>query len=103
MFSWFLIPASNCRGLSCSTFVLTLIVLAQSSFAQSQPIVQRSLLATEPLLEIENRVMPAPLVEGTPQHQGLAEYYLAENRELAFRLQHVAKFTTAESRDLFRW
>lgn len=42
----------------------------------------RTAVPVEPLLEIEQRVLPKPLRQGPPSHATLADYYWAENPQL---------------------
>ncbi len=46
-------------------------------------------LDTHQLNQVEENVLPPVLVEGPWQHETLAEYYLASNLELAFRLERA--------------
>lgn len=72
-------------------WVMLLLIsgLARPAAAQSHPVAPISFLDTQPLKAIENRVLPQVLVEGPHQHRELAEYYVAENLELAFRFEHA--------------
>lgn len=44
---------------------------------------------TESLFQVESRVLPNPLVDGKSQHENLSDYYVSENRELAYRFEQA--------------
>ena len=65
--------------------------LAASVNGQSQTVARDTLLSTQLFTEIEDKVLPRLLVDGPSQHNELAEYYMAENLELAFRVEDLSK------------
>ena len=57
-------------------------------------------LDTQQLFEVEENVLPPVLVEGPWQHETLADYYLAANLELSFRLEQARiAFEDGQSQD----
>ncbi len=68
--------------------LLAIVCAVRPGIAQRQSIAQAP-LDTQVLRAVEDRVLPRALVEGPRQHDSLAEYYVAENLELAFRFEHA--------------
>lgn len=74
------------RGLM---FGLLVGFVVSPAVAQLNSVARYQMLNTQSLSEIEHNVLPEAIVEGPNQYSSIADYYVGENRELTFRLEHA--------------
>ena len=94
-----LMPVQVCRGLTA--LLISVFVISPTAPAQDRSVMGQS-EGIELLKQIEDRVLPLPLVDGAPRNESLRDYYWDANIELRYQLNEAVRAFTTRRPNPFR-